>query len=53
MFGIRFEDVFKPEIYRLKEEGRLKLTDANCALTPKGMAYHDSIAAMLTSQDIM
>lgn len=53
MFGIRFEDVFKPEIYRLKKEGRLKLTDTNCALTPKGMAYHDSIAAILTSQDIV
>jgi oxygen-independent coproporphyrinogen-3 oxidase len=53
MFKIRFEDVFKPEISNFKQEGLLKLTDTCCALTPKGLAYHDSIAARLASQDIM
>ena len=46
------EDVFKPEISNFKQEGFLKLTDTHCALTPKGLAYHDSIAARLASQDI-
>jgi oxygen-independent coproporphyrinogen-3 oxidase len=53
MFEIRFEEVFKSEISDLQKEDLLKLTHTHCALTPKGMAYHDSIAAMLTSQDIM
>ncbi len=53
MFAIRFEAVFKSEINDLKKEGLLKLSHNRCALTPKGMAYHDGIAAMLTSQDMM
>ena len=52
-FETRFEDVFKSKISEFKKDGLLELTDTRCALTPKGMAYHDSIAAMLTSQDFI
>ncbi len=53
MFEIRFEEVLRSEIAEFRKQGLLKLSDTYCALTPKGMAYHDSIAAMLTSQEIM
>ena len=53
MFEIRFEDTFASEITYYKKEGLLKLTSMHCALTPKGMAYHDSITARLTTQDFL
>ena len=51
-FEIGFEDVFKSDISHLKKEGLMEMTNTSCSLTPKGLAYHSSIAAMLTSQDI-
>ena len=52
MLDMRFETVFKLEISNLKKEDLLKLTRTHCALTPKGLAYHDSIAALLASRDV-
>ena len=53
MFEISFVKVFEAEINILKEDGLFNLTNTHCTLTPKGLSYHDSIAAMLTSQDLM
>jgi len=51
MSEIKFIKTFEGKIIELEKDGLIKLTDTHCALTPKGMAYLDSIAAMLTSQD--
>lgn len=51
MSEINFIKTFEGKIIELEKDGLLKLTNTHCALTPKGMAYLDSIAAMLTSQD--
>ena len=52
MFEISFVKTFESEIADFKKKGFLKLTNTHCALTPRGMAYLDSITAMLTSQDV-
>ena len=52
MFDISFLKAFEAKIAELKKEGLIKLSNSHCALTPQGMAYLDSIAAMLTSQDM-
>ncbi len=52
MFGLNFIKTFEGKIVDLEKDGLLNLTNTHCALTPKGMAYLDSIAAMLTSLDI-
>jgi oxygen-independent coproporphyrinogen-3 oxidase len=52
MFGIKFLKTFEGKIVDLGKDSLLNLTNTHCALTPKGMAYLDSIAAELTSQDI-
>ena len=52
MFGIDFLNTFESKIADLKQEGFLLLSDTHVALSPRGLAYHDSIAAMLASQDI-
>jgi oxygen-independent coproporphyrinogen-3 oxidase len=52
MFQVNFLKAFETEIADLKKDGLLKIMNNHCMLTPKGMAYHDSITAMLTSQDI-
>jgi ribosomal protein S19E (S16A) len=51
MFGIKFLKTFEGQLGELEKEKYIKLTHTHCALTPKGMAYLDSIAAMLTGQD--
>lgn len=51
MSAINFIKTFEGKIIELEKDGLLKLTDTHCALTPKGMAYLDSIAAMLTGED--
>jgi oxygen-independent coproporphyrinogen-3 oxidase len=51
LYGINFLEAFGAKIADLKNDGRLKLTNTHCALTPRGMAYLDSIAAMFTNQD--
>jgi oxygen-independent coproporphyrinogen-3 oxidase len=51
MFGIKLLKTFEGQLGELEKEKYIKLTHTHCALTPKGMAYHDSIAAMLTGQD--
>ena len=51
MFDINFLTAFEAPISDLKTEEMLKITKTHCALTPKGMAYLDSIAAMFIGQD--
>jgi oxygen-independent coproporphyrinogen-3 oxidase len=51
MFGIDFLKTFESQVADLEKDHMLKITDTHCALTPSGMAYLDSIAAMLTSQN--
>jgi oxygen-independent coproporphyrinogen-3 oxidase len=51
IFEIPFEKAFETEITDLNKKGLLNLSHTHCILTPKGMAYLDSIAAMFTSQD--
>jgi oxygen-independent coproporphyrinogen-3 oxidase len=51
MFGLNFIKTYEGKIVDLEKDRFLKLTNTHCALTPKGMAYLDSIAAILTSQD--
>jgi ribosomal protein S19E (S16A) len=51
MTEINFIKTFEGKIIELEKDGLLKLTNTHCALTPKGMAYLDSIAVMLTRQD--
>jgi oxygen-independent coproporphyrinogen-3 oxidase len=53
MFAINFPKVWEAKVAELKKDQLLKLTNTHCALTPKGMAYLDSIAAMLTGQDFL
>ncbi len=53
MFEIGFLQTFKAKIAELAKDHLLKVTHTHCALAPKGMAYLDSIAAMLTSQDFL
>ncbi len=53
MFEISFLKTFETTIAGLANDRLLELTNTHCTLTPKGMAYHDSIATMLTSQDII
>ncbi len=52
MFELNFIKTYEGKIVDLEKDGLLKLTNTDCALTPKGMAYLDSIVAELTSQDI-
>ena len=51
-FGINFLNSFEAKIADFEKEDLLKLTQTYCVLTRKGMAFHDSIAAMFTSQDM-
>ena len=51
MFGIDFLITFEEKIAGLEKDRLLIVTNTHCSLTPKGMAYLDSIAAMLTGQD--
>lgn len=51
MFALNFLKTFEVKLAGLEKDGLLHLTNTHCALTPKGMAYLDSIAAMLTAQD--
>ena len=50
-FGMDFSNHFSQVIAQFEKEGWLKLTEAHCALTIKGMALLDSITAAFTSQD--
>ena len=52
MFGINVSKIFGAKIADLEKDNLLKFTNTHCALTPRVMAYLDSIASMLTSQDI-
>jgi oxygen-independent coproporphyrinogen-3 oxidase len=53
MFELNFLKAFETEIADLKKDGLLKIANTHCALTPNGMAYLDSIAAMLTSRNFL
>jgi len=52
MFGLNFIKIYKGKIVDLEKDRLLNLTNTHCALTPKGMAYLDGIAAIFTGQDI-
>ena len=52
MFEISFLRALEDKIAELVKDGFIRLSNTHCALTPRGMAYLDSIAAMLTSQDV-
>jgi oxygen-independent coproporphyrinogen-3 oxidase len=45
-FGVPFKTLFKDTIHVLESKGLLELFRNRCVLTPKGMLYLDSIAAM-------
>lgn len=51
MFGLNFIKTYEGKIVDLGKDRLFNLTNTHCALTPKGMAYLDSIAAILTGQD--
>jgi len=51
MFAMKFAEIFERKISELAKGDFIIITPTHCALTPRGMAYLDSIAAMLTSQD--
>lgn len=53
MFEISFLKTFEVTIAALAKDRLLKVTDSHCVLSAKGMAYLDSVAAMLASQDII
>ena len=51
MFDMNFFKVFEAPISELIKDEMLLITETHCALTPKGMAYLDSIAGMIVSQN--
>ena len=51
MFALDFLKTFEAKVPGLEKDRFLKVTNSHCALTPKGMACLDSIAAMLTGQE--
>jgi oxygen-independent coproporphyrinogen-3 oxidase len=51
MFDMSFAKIFEGKIADLAKDDFIILTPTRCALTPRGMAYLDSIAALLTGQD--
>lgn len=53
MFAIKFQKVWAAKVSELENDGLFRLSDTHCALTPRGMAYLDSIAAVLTGQDFL
>jgi len=51
-FGFNFLKYFAEVIADFEKEGFLRVTPTHCALTVKGLALLDSIAAAFTNQDI-
>lgn len=45
-FGVNFKAMFNGAVADLEEKGLVTMAQNRCALTPKGMLYLDSIAAM-------
>jgi oxygen-independent coproporphyrinogen-3 oxidase len=45
-FGVSFKEMFGETTTSLEEKGLIKYSQNRCALTPKGMLFLDSIAAM-------
>jgi oxygen-independent coproporphyrinogen-3 oxidase len=52
MFEMSFTNIFGRKITDLAKDDFIILSPTHCALTPRGMAYLDSIAAVFTGQDI-
>jgi len=50
-FSENFCKMFRKQIDDLKEKGLIVENQTTCALTPKGMLFLDSIAAMFATQD--
>ncbi|MFC1857195.1 coproporphyrinogen-III oxidase family protein, partial [Thermodesulfobacteriota bacterium] len=49
-FGVCFQSLFGEVIADLTAKRYLKSSPAHCALTPKGMLFHESITAMLVDR---
>lgn len=47
-FGVNFKAMYSGVVTDLEKKGLLNMSQNRCALTPKGMLYLDSIAAMFT-----
>ena len=45
-FGVNFEKIHAETIADLEKKGLMESSKNRCALTPRGMLYLDSIAAM-------
>ena len=45
-FQVNFSDMFRKTIEELSEDNFLNISENHCHLTPKGMLYLDSVAAM-------
>ncbi len=50
-FGVNFLDAYAPAIRDLEANGYVRVDAQRCALTRKGMACHERIAVMLTSEN--
>jgi oxygen-independent coproporphyrinogen-3 oxidase len=49
-FGTSFEDLFDAQVKLLREEGLLTLSAGRCALTRRGMRFHDFITARFVDE---
>jgi oxygen-independent coproporphyrinogen-3 oxidase len=49
-FGMPFEAMFASSVKFLRDEGLLHLTGTRCALTPRGMRFHDYITERLVDE---
>jgi oxygen-independent coproporphyrinogen-3 oxidase len=45
-FALNFQEIFKDTLAELKENGLIKISKTNCALSRKGLPFLDSIAVM-------
>lgn len=51
-FETSFSQLFEEELKNFEKKGYMHTTQNRCALTPKGMLFHDSIASAFTSKDL-
>jgi len=51
-YGVDFHSTFKEIIEELSTEGLITISETHCALSDKGLAMLDSVAAMFTNQEL-
>jgi oxygen-independent coproporphyrinogen-3 oxidase len=51
-FTVDFLHTFDRIVTDLETDGLLRMAQNHCALTRKGLAYHDSVVSMFTGQDV-